>query len=108
MGPRSAAARPSMVMSPSSRATMPPSTFIRVDFPAPLAPISAITSPDATSRSARSRATTPGNALLMPLMRRYDAPISPSRRCKAVEGDKGHDDGPASHLVDVEAHLGGI
>jgi hypothetical protein len=48
----------------------PPRIFISVDFPAPFSPMSATTSPAWTSRSTSLSATTPGNLLLIPVIRR--------------------------------------
>src|SRR5690348_1655441 len=39
---------------------------MRVDFPAPFSPMSACTSPARSERSAPSRASTPGNRIVMP------------------------------------------
>src|SRR5947209_1179412 len=106
MGLRSDAGRPSIRISPPSRLTMPPSTFMRVDLPAPLAPMSAITSPVATESSAWSRATTPGNALVMLRMTMYGMSMSASCRREPVESDEGYDDAASDHLVHVETYFG--
>src|SRR3954471_20996416 len=57
---------PSNSMRPESLERTPVSTLIRVDLPAPFCPISACTSPRATSRWASVSAATPRNALLTP------------------------------------------
>src|SRR3954453_11202899 len=53
-------------MRPESFVYTPVSTLIRVDLPAPFCPISACTSPRATSKSASSSAGDPRNRLVMP------------------------------------------
>ena len=51
---------PSTRKCPELGATTPPSTFIRVDLPAPFSPIRPTTSPGRTARLTPSNAVTPG------------------------------------------------
>ena len=55
---------PLMRISPSSFWYTPPSTFMRVDLPAPFSPIKACTSPASSSNLQSFRARTPGKDLL--------------------------------------------
>src|SRR5215467_3398472 len=71
--PRSIASRtdrmgltvPPIEIVPESGCRIPPSIFIRVDFPAPFSPINATISPLPTRRSTESSALTPGNTLVI-------------------------------------------
>src|SRR3954464_9370465 len=67
-GEGKATSRPSNSIRPESFAYTPVSTLIKVDLPAPFCPISACTSPRATSKCASRSAATPTNALLIPRM----------------------------------------
>src|SRR4051794_27037298 len=65
-GEEKATSRPSKSMRPESLAYTPVSTLISVDLPAPFCPISACTSPGATSKRTSRNAGAPRNDLLMP------------------------------------------
>ena len=58
--------RPSSSIVPESGRTMPPSTLISVDFPAPFSPSRAWISPARSAKSTASRAVTPPNRFVIP------------------------------------------
>src|SRR5258708_36015274 len=75
-GERKALALPSSVIAPASEANTPVRILTRVLLPAPLAPISAWTSPGRTARDADFSATTAPYAL--------ETPVASSRRSVLV------------------------
>src|SRR5438445_343463 len=70
---------PSKRISPLSKPWIPAMHLIRVDFPAPLSPTSAITSPFRTSKSPSERACTEPNDLEMPRSWRIGVPFTVAR-----------------------------
>src|SRR5690606_2918744 len=70
-GPRMRTSWPAISMRPSSGATTPVSTLLKVLFPDPLAPRRACTSPRSAAKDAPLSATTPPNRLRTPDMVRY-------------------------------------
>src|SRR5438094_200004 len=108
MGVGSVTGVPSISIAPSSMVTSPPRIFIRVDFPAPLAPRSATASPAPTASSARLSASTPGKRLVMPCSLRQGIVISSPLPAKAIKRHETDDDRAADHLIDIEADLGRI
>src|SRR2546430_13568140 len=67
---------PSKRISPLSKPWIPAMHLIRVDFPAPLSPTNAITSPFWTSKSTSERACTEPNDLEMPRSWRSGVPFT--------------------------------
>src|ERR1700752_163606 len=76
---------PPILIVPESPVIAPPSTFIRVDFPAPFSPIKATISPLPTSSETLSSATTPGNLLLIPSIFNSAVSFSKSKLTPASE-----------------------
>ena len=60
---------PSTSMRPASGASAPDAIRASVDLPEPFSPVSACTTPASSARSTSSRATTPGNRLVIPVRR---------------------------------------
>ena len=79
--------RPSTRMRPASGCVIPERTLISVDLPAPFSPSRQCTSPARIARLMSSFATTPGNALVMPISSTAGASapaVEPASCCRSV------------------------
>src|SRR5215207_2858843 len=74
-GERSSTAGPSVLTSPASGRTTPAATLRSVDFPAPLSPMTACTSPRSSVRSTPRSASTAPNDLRIPASCRTASPL---------------------------------